>query len=102
MHPTVLEIIGSMLNNKEAFKNSEEIFNSVSKPLLDTLKSPKYSVYFQQYLKVLETALRKDIAGKDYVKKHGVLELLEKQLKEENTPACTKALKEVITLVQLK
>lgn len=102
LHGTALEIIGSMLNNKEAFKNCEEIFNSVSKPLLESLKYPKSSAYLQQYLKLLATALRKDIIGKDFTKKHCILEMLEKQLKEDHQPAYNKVVKELVTLVELK
>jgi len=71
----------------------------VSKPLLDTLKTPKSSAYLQQYLKVLATVLRKDILEKDFTKNHGLLELLERQLKEDHPSACTKIVKEVITLI---
>lgn len=91
-----------MLNNKEAFRNSEDIFNGVCKPLLDALNMPRSSVYLQQYLRVLATALRKDIIGKDFIKKHGLIELVEHHLKEDHPPACIKTVKEVMTLIGLK
>jgi len=50
----------------------------------------------------LATALRKDIIGKDFTKKHGILEMLEKQLKEDHQPAYNKVVKELVTLVELK
>lgn len=51
---------------------------------------------------MLATALRKDIIGKDFTKKHGIVELLEKQLKEDHPPACIKTIKEILTLIELK
>jgi hypothetical protein len=62
-----------MLANKEAFRNPEDIFNSISQPLMENLKSPKSSFYLEQYLKILSTALRKDVVGKDYSKKNSLV-----------------------------
>lgn len=47
VHMPLLEVVGSILGNKEAFRNSEEIFNSVSKPLIDTLKVLRTGTYIQ-------------------------------------------------------
>lgn len=76
VHQTVLNIINSMLANKEFFKNPEDIFNSISKPLMDNLKNPKSSFYLEQYLKVLSTAVKKDVVSKEYSKKNNLIENL--------------------------
>ncbi len=55
----------------------------------------------ENYLRILSAAVKKDIVAKDYSKKNGLIDLLDKLLREDY-PQCHKAIREILTMIDLK
>lgn len=57
----------------------------------------------QMYLKVFETALKKDLVSVDFIKKSEISELIYRHIiKDDGLQVCHKQAKSILTLLELK